>query len=146
MQLASSTARTVYACTLPIFAGSQIAFPKRPSFALARTGVVNLTFSRLIIEEDAISIAEFLQTSANPDFSRILILEILDRQLNQFCDRVDFRLIDPHIARCARAAVAASGTGEFQPVLIPTLIGSLFFHSALKVVCDPNIVMNRKQK
>ena len=126
--------RTVHTCTLPFLFGSQIAVPKRPSPALTGAGSVNLAFSGHIIKENAVTIAEFLEAPSNPDLSCVLILEFLDWQINNFCDRLDFHLVDPDVSGSTRAAITTLATSEFESVLIPRFVGRFFGHRCLELI------------
>jgi hypothetical protein len=110
---------------------------------LAGPGIVNFAFSRHIIEENAVTIAEFFEAPANSDFSRVLILEFLNRQFDNFCDRLGFRLVDPDVSGSTRAAITTLATSEFESVLIPGFVASLLGHHCLKVVLTLDRVVGR---
>jgi hypothetical protein len=134
IKLSSPAPRTVFTCTLPILGSSQIAVPKRPSSTLARTGVINLAFSSLIVEENAVSVTELFEASADADFSCVLVFEFFDGQFDQFRNPRNLFLVNPDVARRSGATITASGTFELQTVLIPGLLGNFLGHCFLWVV------------
>jgi hypothetical protein len=86
---------------------------------LAGATVVNLAFSRFVVEENAIAIGKFLQTSANSNLASVLVLKSLDIHPNLARNRGNLFRIDPDESRPAGATVAAPAAFEFQAFGIP---------------------------
>ena len=128
MKFPRSAAWTFLTRTFPILGSSEVAVPKRPSFTLTRSSVVNLTLSRFIIKENAVTVTELFQATANANFASVLLFKFFNRQLNESGDSSDLFLVNPYITRRTSTAVATAGASELQSVFIPRLVGAFFCH------------------
>ena len=108
----------------PIFGRSKIGIPKGPGSTLPWPRFVDRTFSSVGVEQQAVTVREFLEASANAhlaDIEFFKLVNILDSHgLGQL---IDFLLIHPDVARCSGTAVTASGTCKIQTFVIPGLFG-----------------------
>ena len=121
VQRPSIHARTTFAGGIPITAFGQQGLPKWPGTTLLGTIVVDRATFALGKESTGI-IRFFRQADATlADCPRVLATKrrfIKPKTLGQ---GKDLAIVDPHIAWCASAAVAALGAGEAQSVFEPSL-------------------------
>lgn len=98
----------------------EIRVPEGPGTALSRSRGVDLAATGLVVKEDAITVAKLFQAFPNTDSSDMVLLKLLDIHLANFSGhRSDFFLIDPDVAWCSRAAVAALATCELESFEVP---------------------------
>src|SRR2546425_155713 len=95
-----------------------IPLPERPRAALPRPHVVDRTSFAAIVE-DAVVIGLLAQAATVADGPGKQPAHMLKRLGAKLGDGTQLRLIHPHEAGRARAAVAAARTFEAQAVLVP---------------------------
>ncbi len=92
---------------------------------------VDGALAALVVEEHAIAVLVFHQTSPYTDLPDVLFLERCRLHIQALGKSIDLGLIDPHITRRARATITAAGAFEFQAVFVPRLRGCSFFFRGL---------------
>jgi hypothetical protein len=129
IQLAFVAAWTGFGRLPPLAWAFQIGRPERPRPALLGPDFVDAATACLRVEENAVAIGVFDQTSASSDvpneFSFKTVQIVLHADL--LCDRFDFLLVDPNKSGLGpRAAIATSGALEGQAGSIPRKRWSMF--------------------
>ena len=125
-EVAPARAGADFARRAPGFGRFQIRIPERPASALPGPGRVNRATAVLAVIEGAVAARPFGQAEALADLADESACGIIDRFAAKFGDLGDFFGRDPDVARCAGAAVSATGTREVQAILMPgTVVGRL---------------------
>src|SRR5688500_16968184 len=85
--------------------------------------LVPLLRDRHLLEEDAVvqpcRSAPLLQAELAVDLAAVFLNDIRRSYLQVLAEQRDLALADPHVIPPARAAVAALGAGELQPIRVP---------------------------
>src|SRR3972149_2202673 len=119
------TARTAIGGFLPGLRRRQVRRPKRKGATLERSRFVDFTCSPIAVEENAIAVWKFDQAFPNTHLPHVLCFKFNNADFEQCGQRLDFGLVDPDMARGARATITASGAFEFQSLMIPGFLGHI---------------------
>jgi hypothetical protein len=117
-QIAAIATGTPLGRSLPIVGRLKIAFPKWPRATLNRPNRVDRA-TGTAFEEDAIVVGLFFQTSSKAFLARVQTKDFFERFAAKFSDDVDVAVRHPDKTGLSRAAIAALGALESQPIGIP---------------------------
>ncbi len=117
VQLALSATGADIASRFPVPLALEVGIPERPGLALTRARRINGALA--ILKKDAVSVFVFDKALAGADAANIVGFEFFDFLTYEFREGCDLFLVDPNIARCPRAAVAALRAFKFQTVFVP---------------------------
>jgi hypothetical protein len=124
---AGAGSRTNLASFFPISSFLERRTPEGPGATLNRPRSVNAALSGPGIEHDAVAIGVLNQTLSGSYLADELSLEGIGCESHFDGHRLDFGILDPHVARFATATLATLRAFKSQSLTIPSLLRRLFF-------------------
>ena len=103
---------TLPAGCVPVGGRADVRRPERPRAALAGTNLVDLAAAFDSFVENAVAAGQLDETPPPAHAAKEGLLERCYLQVNCFGQFLDFRLVDPDVARITRAAAPAAGAAE----------------------------------
>lgn len=139
VEFSDSTSFAVFTGLSPGFGRLEVAVPKWPSLALPWPETVDVAIAICTIKEDAVTVGEFLEAFADPNFAYEVFFELVNFHFERASKSRDLFFIDPDESRCSSAAIAASTAFEFEPVFVPGFFVGFLCHESRSRVQIPRL-------